>query len=207
MAVVFFRIVGPLESLEAQVDPGRSLLVLKPSEFGKDLSFSGARITVPLRSSMIDSQPTVEFDEEDDVEVPCQLNSWCVQGMKRDETSHVLVLELLCLVISKELADTKPPSWLARYIIFPGWTSKLVWDLVVMMIVLMDAFVLPFQLSFKRDYGEDTFDDVWFWVTTLCFTADILVTFDTGLTVAGSEQLSLWPQYAPMTCYDIRCAK
>lgn len=156
---------------------------------------------------MIDSQPTVEFDEEDDVEVPCQLNSWCVQGMKRDETSHVLVLELLCLVISKELADTKPPSWLARYIIFPGWTSKLVWDLVVMMIVLMDAFVLPFQLSFKRDYGEDTFDDVWFWVTTLCFTADILVTFDTGLTVAGSEQLSLWPQYAPMTCYDIRCAK
>lgn len=127
----------------------------------------GARSTVSIatfhdddasrkgKSSMIDSQPTVEFDEEDDVE---------------------------------ELADTKPPSWLARYIIFPGWTSKLVWDLVVMMIVLMDAFVLPFQLSFKRDYGEDTFDDVWFWVTTLCFTADILVTFDTGLTVAGDDQ-------------------
>lgn len=107
------------------------------------------------KSSMIESQPTSEFDDGDDVE---------------------------------ELDDTKPPSWLARYIIFPGWTSKLVWDLVVMTIVLMDAFVLPFQLSFKRDYGEDAFDDVWFWVTTLCFTADIIVTFDTGLTVAGDDQ-------------------
>lgn len=151
----------------------------------------------------MDSQPTVEFDEEEDVEVPCQLNSWCVQCMKRDETSHVLVLELLCLVVSKELDDTKPPSWLARYIIFPGWTSKLVWDLVVMMIVLMDAFVLPFQLSFKRDYGEDTFDDVWFWVTTLCFTADILVTFDTGLTVAGSEHLSYVEFVAPICPNDM----
>ena len=56
-----------------------------------------------------------------------------------------------------------------------------------MTIVLMDAFVLPVQLSFKRDYGEDAFDDAWFWVTTLCFSADILVTFDTGLTVAGAE--------------------
>lgn len=60
-----------------------------------------------------------------------------------------------------------------------------------MMIVLMDAFVLPFQLSFKRDYGEDAFDDVWFWVTTLCFTADIIVTFDTGLTVSGRPCTSL----------------
>jgi len=87
-----------------------------------------------------------------------------------------------------EAGGPKPPSWLAQYIIFPGWTSKLVWDLAVMMIVLMDAFVLPFQLSFKRDYGEDAFDDVWFWVTTLCFTADIIVTFDTGLTVSGDDQ-------------------
>lgn len=80
------------------------------------------------------------------------------------------------------------PSWLSKYVIFPGWTSKLIWDLAVMTIVLMDAFVLPVQLSFKRDYGEDAFDDAWFWVTTLCFSADILVTFDTGLTVAGDDQ-------------------
>ena len=92
---------------------------------------------------------------------------------------------------AKEADGPKPPSWLAQYVIFPGWTSKLVWDLAVMMIVLMDAFVLPFQLSFKRDYGEDAFDDVWFWVTTICFTADILVTFDTGLTIAGRPCMSL----------------
>ena len=81
--------------------------------------------------------------------------------------------------------------WLSRYVIYPGWTTKLVWDLAVMTIVLMDAFVLPVQLSFKRDYGEDAFDDVWFWVTTICFTLDILVTFDTGLTVAGAASSML----------------
>ena len=32
---------------------------------------------------------------------------------------------------------------------------------------------------------------VWFWVTTLCFTADIIVTFDTGLTVSGRPCTSL----------------
>jgi len=63
----------------------------------------------------------------------------------------------------------------------PSWTSKLVWDIYVMLVVLMDAMVLPFQLSFKNSYDPDGFDDFWFWLTTMTFSADILASFNTAI--------------------------
>ncbi|CAJ1443455.1 unnamed protein product [Effrenium voratum] len=84
--------------------------------------------------------------------------------------------------------DIDSLSWVSQFVIYPGWTSKLVWDLAVMVVVLLDTFVLPFQLSFKRDVGEDAFDGAWFWITTVCFSADILVTFNTGLTHGSDDK-------------------
>eukprot|EP00439_Symbiodinium_sp_Y106_P039491 s1288_g4.t2 len=63
----------------------------------------------------------------------------------------------------------------------PSWTSKLVWDIYVMLVVLMDAMVLPFQLSFKNSHDPDGFDDFWFWLTTMTFSADILASFNTAI--------------------------
>lgn len=63
----------------------------------------------------------------------------------------------------------------------PSWTSKLVWDIYVMLVVLMDAMVLPFQLSFKNSYDPDGFDDFWFWLTTMTFSADIIASFNTAI--------------------------
>jgi len=78
------------------------------------------------------------------------------------------------------IAHRKPPCS-HRIVIYPAWTSKLAWDLAVMLVVLVDAFVLPYQLSFKRDLEPDAFDEFWFWITTSFFTLDIVATFDTAL--------------------------
>ena len=37
----------------------------------------------------------------------------------------------------------------------------------------MDATVLPFQLTFKGNMEEDSFDLAWLWITTLIFGIDV----------------------------------
>ena len=37
----------------------------------------------------------------------------------------------------------------------------------------MDATVLPFQLTFKGNMDEDSFDLAWLWITTLIFGIDV----------------------------------
>ncbi|CAE7564765.1 Kcnh2 [Symbiodinium sp. CCMP2456] len=77
------------------------------------------------------------------------------------------------------LAPFKTPREVC--LVDPSWTSKLVWDIYVMLVVLMDAMVLPFQLSFKNSYDPDGFDDFWFWLTTMTFSADIIASFNTAI--------------------------
>ncbi|CAK9087516.1 unnamed protein product, partial [Durusdinium trenchii] len=75
------------------------------------------------------------------------------------------------------------------FLIDPSWTTKLVWDIYVMLVVLCDAMVLPFQLSFKNGMQLDAFDDFWFWLTTLTFSADIFASFDTALRDEEAEDV------------------
>lgn len=66
----------------------------------------------------------------------------------------------------------------------PRWIGKLGWDFGVMFFVLMDAIVLPFQLTFKSNANSDqmdTFDLGWLWITTLVFATDILLSFNTAV--------------------------
>ena len=43
-----------------------------------------------------------------------------------------------------------------------------------MFLVLMDATVLPFQLTFKSNFDPDDFDAAWLWITTLIFGIDVV---------------------------------
>ena len=43
-----------------------------------------------------------------------------------------------------------------------------------MFLVLMDATVLPYQLTFKSTFDPDDFDVVWLWITTLIFGIDVV---------------------------------
>lgn len=63
----------------------------------------------------------------------------------------------------------------------PHWGLKLAWDFLVMFLVLMDATVLPFQLTFKGNMEEDSFDLAWLWITTLIFGIDVVASFNTAV--------------------------
>ena len=43
-----------------------------------------------------------------------------------------------------------------------------------MFLVLMDATVLPYQLTFKSNVDPDDFDAAWLWITTLVFGIDVV---------------------------------
>ena len=63
----------------------------------------------------------------------------------------------------------------------PDWVGKLTWDFIVMFLVLADAMILPFQLTFKENAtGSDEFDVTWLWLTTIVFAVDIIATFNTA---------------------------
>lgn len=86
------------------------------------------------------------------------------------------------VIVEKE---SRCPSGLLN----PRWVGKLAWDFGVMFFVLMDAIVLPFQLTFKSNMDNDqmdTFDITWLWTTTLLFATDIILTFNTA--VESAEQ-------------------
>ncbi|CAJ1456071.1 unnamed protein product, partial [Effrenium voratum] len=67
-------------------------------------------------------------------------------------------------------------------LIDPRWGAKLLWDFFVMFVVLFDALILPFQLAFKNN-SHDSFDEFWFWWTTVLFSADIVLSFNTAIQV------------------------
>ena len=68
-----------------------------------------------------------------------------------------------------------------RGLLSPRWSGKLLWDFLVMFLVLMDATVLPYQLTFKSTFDPDDFDEAWLWITTLLFLMDVVISFNTAV--------------------------
>eukprot|EP00931_Biecheleriopsis_adriatica_P047747 TRINITY_DN27543_c0_g1_i1.p1 TRINITY_DN27543_c0_g1~~TRINITY_DN27543_c0_g1_i1.p1 ORF type:complete len:727 (+),score=161.84 TRINITY_DN27543_c0_g1_i1:98-2278(+) len=69
----------------------------------------------------------------------------------------------------------------AKYLFNPTWNGKMAWDFFVMFLVIFDSLVLPFQIAFKNGMEPSGFDNFWFWITFLCFSADIFCTFCTAI--------------------------
>ena len=53
-------------------------------------------------------------------------------------------------------------------------------EIEVMFLVLMDATVLPYQLTFKSTDDPDDFDAAWLWITTLVFGLDVVTRRNTS---------------------------
>jgi len=70
----------------------------------------------------------------------------------------------------------------------PQWTVRLAWDVLVILIVLLDAMVLPFQFAYLDGNEPVMFDAFWLWLTTSFFTADIVINFFTGYTAGDHER-------------------
>mmetsp|Transcript_19859 Transcript_19859/g.46441 ORF Transcript_19859/g.46441 Transcript_19859/m.46441 type:complete len:700 (+) Transcript_19859:111-2210(+) len=72
-------------------------------------------------------------------------------------------------------------------VLSPHWGGKLAWDFLVMFLVLMDATVLPFQLTFKGNVEEDSFDAVWLLLTTMIFGIDVVLSFNTAIEASEKD--------------------
>lgn len=73
----------------------------------------------------------------------------------------------------------------------PNWPGRLGWDLAVIVVVLVDAMILPFQMSFEEGI-ESNFVLMWLWLTTAFFGVDMLVSMFTGYT-AGKDEPNVPP--------------
>mmetsp|Transcript_119150 Transcript_119150/g.219318 ORF Transcript_119150/g.219318 Transcript_119150/m.219318 type:complete len:691 (+) Transcript_119150:1-2073(+) len=69
----------------------------------------------------------------------------------------------------------------------PNWPGRLAWDLAVILLVVVDAMVLPCQMAYKHNSNPDFFDNFWLWLTTVFFATDMLLSFFTAYTAGNKE--------------------
>lgn len=74
----------------------------------------------------------------------------------------------------------------------PQWNGRLLWDLSVILLVLLDAIILPFQMAYKDGDNPDGFDKTWLWLTTSFFGFDLVLNFFTAYP-AGKRELDMPP--------------
>mmetsp|Transcript_134774 Transcript_134774/g.430695 ORF Transcript_134774/g.430695 Transcript_134774/m.430695 type:complete len:262 (+) Transcript_134774:429-1214(+) len=83
-------------------------------------------------------------------------------------------------------ADDEPSGKLVNGVMNPNWPGRLAWDLGVILLVVCDAMVLPFQFAYK-DGEPDGFDTRWLWLTTAFFLSDMILSFLTAYTAGDME--------------------
>ncbi|CAK0845305.1 unnamed protein product [Prorocentrum cordatum] len=72
-------------------------------------------------------------------------------------------------------------------VIHPDSPPRLAWDLVIIVLVLCDSVVIPFQLAeFSTELG---FDDVWLWLLVCIFVCDLVANFFTGYPAGKNDKL------------------
>jgi len=63
----------------------------------------------------------------------------------------------------------------------PNWGLRMMWDLFVILLVLVDAMVLPYQMAYPSGTDEPSFiDTFWLYLTTIFFAIDIFLNFMTA---------------------------
>lgn len=86
-------------------------------------------------------------------------------------------------------------SIVVQGVLNPNWPGRLAWDFGVIVLVIIDAFVLPMQMAYfdgqKREQTE-AFNSSWLWITTSFFASDIMINFFTAY-VAGKREPELSP--------------
>jgi len=91
------------------------------------------------------------------------------------------------LAIDTLLSDENDSSKITVNGVFnPNWPGRLTWDLLVILLVLVDSMVLPFQFAYKED-TPDEFDSAWTIITTCFFGFDIIMSFCTAYTEGTKE--------------------
>jgi len=73
----------------------------------------------------------------------------------------------------------------------PNWGARMMWDLFVIALVLVDAMVLPFQMAYTGS-SDSAVDKFWLYLTTIFFAVDIVLNFSTAFPAGNND-----PDYEP----------
>lgn len=68
----------------------------------------------------------------------------------------------------------------------PRLTSRRLWEFLIVLLVLADTMILPYQMAYKPHGVKDTFDKIWLWLLTAFFAIDMLLNLCTAY-AAGRE--------------------
>lgn len=114
-----------------------------------------------------------------------------LRSMPVESMSHVTTIAMNKDVDLDELAlfdeDESSMGCIIKGVLNPNYAARLFWDVITMLIVLVDAMVLPFQIAYKDSDHPDGFDNGWLIMTTAWFTVDILVNFNTGYQAGNND--------------------
>jgi len=122
--------------------------------------------------------------EDDDDHLPAgdkKRNSF----FKRCESFRRVGHEEEAQLLAVKAREGKAPS---RCVLDPSDRSRLVWDLCGMALIFYDMFAIPFQLAFDPEPSLGL--DVMGWIILIFWTADILMSFNTGYFHKGNVVMS-----------------
>eukprot|EP00397_Hematodinium_sp_SG-2012_P011730 GEMP01011876.1.p1 GENE.GEMP01011876.1~~GEMP01011876.1.p1 ORF type:complete len:530 (+),score=69.58 GEMP01011876.1:388-1977(+) len=100
-----------------------------------------------------------------------------IYGKRRTSCSDGMMDKEMLTLLHMSHADVEFP----RFFIDPSSMRRILWDVWVLMIVLIDSVLMPYQIAYHFD---DMGENAWFWIGTSIFTIDILANFVTGY-IAG----------------------
>lgn len=107
-------------------------------------------------------------------------------------TTEQNYLQAASVDLDKEDEEDDPSGCFVKGVLNPNFPARLAWDLNTMFLVMCDAMILPFQMSYKDGDNPDAFDTSWLILTTSFFAIDICMNFYTGYQ-AGTRDTDFEP--------------
>jgi hypothetical protein len=95
-------------------------------------------------------------------------------------TTEQNYLQAASVDLDKEDEEDDPSGCCVKGVLNPNYPARLAWDLNTMFLVMCDAMILPYQMSFTDGESPALFDTIWLILTTTFFTIDIFMNFHTG---------------------------
>ncbi|CAK0867616.1 unnamed protein product [Prorocentrum cordatum] len=109
-----------------------------------------------------------------------------VNGMRgRRMPSGTWDAELVMTMTQQQFEMRRSRGAVVRGALNPEWSGRLTWDLCVLVLVVCDSVVLPFQLA--EFHPSPVFDASWLWCTSLFFLCDLVMNFFTAYPAGKKE--------------------
>lgn len=159
----------------------------------------GQRSDTSVRHSrQLDVQAGEEPAAADDVEIrlsdPCRVSNGgtvvksTTSASMQEKARRMTMTEQQIELDERDLdGEDKTHGKFVDGVMNPNWPGRLAWDIGVILLVVVDAMILPFQMGYQEEEEPTTFDITWLWLTTGFFMMDMLLSFLTAFTATIKE--------------------